>query len=97
MALLNICKAERKTERREERKEKMRQRGYRTIYMIEVFNDDCTDIIVRRFARNKRVAEQIGRELNKLYGESEITKLLKSDYQFIDMRAVEDKWRESKI
>lgn len=64
-------------------------RGYRTIYMIEVFNDDCTDIIVRRFARNNKVAEKIARELDKRYGDSEITKLLKSDYQFIDMRAVE--------
>lgn len=74
----------------------MRQRGYRTIYMVEVFNDDCTDIIIRRFARNKKLAERIARELNKLYGEPEITKLLKSDYQYIDMRAVEDTWREKR-
>lgn len=65
-------------------------RGYRTIYMVEVFNDECTDIIIRRFARNKKVAEQIARELKKSYDEPEITKLLKSNYQFINMLAVED-------
>lgn len=64
-------------------------REYRTIYMVEVFNEDCTDIIVRRFARNKKIAEKIARELKKLYGEPEITKLLKSDYWFIDMTSIE--------
>lgn len=68
-------------------------RGYRVIYMVEVFNEDCTDVIIRRFARNKQLAERIARELKKHYDEPEITKLLKSDYQYIDMRAVEDTWK----
>lgn len=60
-------------------------REYRTIYMIEVYNDDCTGVTVRRYARNKKTAEKIGKQFN----DAVIYKVPKRDYQFINMEWVE--------
>lgn len=66
----------------------MRQRCFRVIYMVEQLSEDRYDIIVRRFACNKRIAERIARQLGDGL-DIIITKLAKREWQYVDMRDVE--------
>lgn len=65
-------------------------KNYRTIYMVEAYSDDY-DVIIRRFARNNKVAQKIEAETKKNKKVADVTtrKLNKRDFFCIDMAAVE--------
>ena len=59
---------------------------FRTIYIVEAINEDG-ELVMRRFARNKKIAEKIARQCKK--SESVIRKAQKAEHNWINLEDVE--------
>lgn len=59
---------------------------FRTIYIVEAFTEDG-ELVMRRFARNKKVAENIAKQSNK--AEPSIRKTRKDEHNWIAIEDVE--------
>ena len=59
---------------------------FRTIYIVEAITEDG-ELVMRRFARNKKIAEQIARQRKKV--EPEIRKAQKVEHYWINPDDVE--------
>ena len=59
---------------------------FRTIYIVEAINEDG-ELVMRRFARNKKIAEKIARQCKK--AESVIMKACKAEHSWINPEDVE--------
>ena len=59
---------------------------FRTIYIVEAITNDG-ELVMRRFARNKKAAEKIARQCKK--ADSVIRKLQKAEHNFINPEDVE--------
>ena len=59
---------------------------FRTIYIVEAITEDG-ELVMRRFARNKKIAEKIARQCKK--AESVIRKAQKAEHNWINPEDVE--------
>lgn len=59
---------------------------FRTIYIVEAFTE-YGELVMRRFARNKEIAEKIARQCKK--AESVIRKASKTEHSWINPEDVE--------
>ena len=59
---------------------------FRTIYIVEAITEDG-ELVMRRFARNKKIAEKIARQCKK--AESVIRKAHKVEHNWINSEDVE--------
>lgn len=59
---------------------------FRTIYIVEAFTEDG-ELFMRRFARNKKIAEKIARHCKK--ADSVITKARNDEHDWINLEDVE--------
>ena len=59
---------------------------FRTIYIVEAITEDG-ELVMRRFARNKKIAEQIARQRKEV--EPEIRKAQKVEHYWINPDDVE--------
>ena len=59
---------------------------FRTIYIVEAITEDG-ELVMRRFARNKKIAEKIARQCKK--AESIIRKARKAEHNWINPEDVE--------
>ena len=59
---------------------------YRTIYIVEVITEDG-ELVMRRFIRNKKIAEKIARRYKK--SEVAISKVPHFEYKWINLEDVE--------
>ena len=59
---------------------------FRTIYIVEAFAEDG-NMVMRRFARNKKVAKNIAKQCNE--SEPIIRKTRKDEHDWIDTEDVE--------
>lgn len=59
---------------------------FRTIYIVEAITKDG-DLVMRRFARNKKIAEKIARQCKK--AESVIRKAQKAEHNWFNPEDVE--------
>ena len=59
---------------------------FRTIYIVEAITEDG-ELVMRRFARNKKIAEKIARQCKK--AKFVIRKARKDEHNWINMEDVE--------
>lgn len=59
---------------------------FRTIYIVEAFTEDG-ELVMRQFARNKKIAEKIARQCKK--AESVIREAHKAEHSWINPEDVE--------
>lgn len=64
----------------------MKKTTFRVIYIIEAYTDNG-ELVMRRFARNKRTAEKIARQCKK--AEADIRKAQKAEHSYIAPADVE--------
>lgn len=60
----------------------------RTVYMIEVYNNNDNMLTYRNFARNKKTAEFFARRFRKPYNDVTVRKLSEVEKNFISLEGI---------